>query len=479
MAIKTDKVTVAKVERVGEALVVPERMTLKAAIEVLTRQAEYEETKVQLTAEFPYHPYDVAYNFGRAIERETGILMGKATFSFFSGEQPPTSVSVEVAPGEFLQVLWGESVFPFDPQGGSFRTHFNRKPNGTVVGVCIATIKQKYKAVWDRIIKQTRELLATESLFKGKTLKVQFTDPNTGDFYPVPEIKPWDVRNANINQLVFSEELTESIEDHILTPIKFKNVIEQAGTPFKRGVLLAGTYGCGKTLLAKAVAGEASRRGMTVVYIEHVSELPHAIRFAGQLAGSEGAVVFAEDVDRITDGERSVDIDTILNTLDGIDTKNLPIMTILTSNYVDRIYKGMVRPGRIDVALQIQPPDAYAAGKLVEMYLGNMLAENDPQIGETLKGLIPAVIREVAERAKLSHISRTGKVPLPRSITAEDVLRAASGMKNQISLLLTQRDEPTIQERVARELVGLMEVTRRWNDPQERIENVLQTPAQE
>src|SRR5690606_6744349 len=131
-------------------------------------------------------------------------------------------------------------------------------------------------------------------------------------------IKAWDVQNASTTKLIFSQELEEQIEDHIFTPIRYQDACTNAGIPFKRGILLAGDYGTGKTELAATVAAEAASRGITVVYIEDVKELPHAIRFA---ASQAPAIVFAEDIDREMGGERTHKMDVLLNTLDGIDTK--------------------------------------------------------------------------------------------------------------------------------------------------------------
>lgn len=463
---KQEKVPVAKVERFGEAIVIPDRMSLGTAVTVLKAKIEAEEQPMTQSANFEGHPYDVAHAFGLAIEEVCGLLIGKTTpGSIFTPPEPPTTISVEVSPGEFVKVQWGRIEFPFEPGAGYFVTSHGRRPDGTVVGVCAGEFKAKYQHVWDKIVARTRELLLTHSIFKGRVLRVGFWDYTKRKPYEVPDIKPWDVSRANVSQLVFSRELEQSIEDHILTPIRHKAMVEAAGTPFKRGVLLAGTYGCGKTLLAAAIAAEAKRHGMTVVYVEHANELPEAIRFASLLA-KDGAVVFTEDIDRAADDdERDFSIDTLLNTLDGIDTKNYPIMTILTTNYVQNIYKGMVRPGRVDVALQINPPDADAAVRLLQMYLGDRLDGADARIsgvGMALAGHIPAVIREIAERTKLSYISRTKTAPGAGSINSDDILRATASMNNQISLLRSKKAEESDEIKLARFLSGLLRFSQNY-----------------
>lgn len=433
------KLVVGEIERVGTKITVPPEMPLETAMLVIHQKMEYEKLVIERRAEFESHPYEVAHAFGMAIREVCGTLLGKPIQTFF-GEEPPQEVSIEVAPDQYVAVLWGRIVFPFNPKNGFFHTGFARKSTGEVIGVCAGQFPQKYQPVWERIISLTGQLLRTESLFRGRTLRVRFTDRD-GDALPVADIKAWDVAGMDASHIVFSHELEESIEDHILTPIRHRDECAAAGTPFKRGILLTGPYGTGKTLLAGSVAKEAAQHGITVLYIENVKELPQAIRMAAQLAP---AIVFGEDIDRVTDGARDHEIDVLLNTLDGIDTKTLPVMTILTSNYPDKIYKGMVRPGRIDVALNILPPDSEAAQRLVKTYLGSMFNDKNgdlEEMGNALAGLIPAVIREICERSKLSSISRLGTVPTDSSINADDVLRASAGMKNQIALLQAKPEE--------------------------------------
>lgn len=431
---KTQFLVTAGLVRTGTAITVPEELPLPTAIKVIQSAIDYENKVIERSLSFDAEPLDVANAFGKAITEVCGQALGKDTLGMFFTKHPPAEITTEVAPGEYVKTIWGQIAFPFDPEGGYFETAYDRTAQGVFQGKIKGCFRQKYEKIWDQIVATTRHLLNNDSMFKGRTLRVRFTDED-GDQAPWPTIRPWDVKNASNAKLVFSRKLEGEIEDHILTPIVHYKICKESGIPFKRGVLLAGKYGTGKTELAAKVAAIASSLGMAVIYIENVKELPYAIRFAARLAP---AIVFAEDLDRVTQGVRDHEIDVLLNTLDGIDTKRFPIMTIVTSNYPDKIYKGMVRPGRIDVALQIDAPDAEAAVRLVHNYLGEMFFGEDADeeaMGEELAGMIPAVIREVCERSKLTYISRTHEVPGKWSISPDDVIRAAGSMQNQISLL--------------------------------------------
>src|SRR5262249_43736373 len=152
---------------------------------------------------------------------------------------------------------------------------------------------------------------------------------------------------------------------------------------------------------------KAVRNGWTFIYLDTVLDLKRGLDFAARYAP---AVLFAEDIDRVVDGERSVSLDEILNTIDGVDTKNGEIITVFTTNHVEKINPAMLRMGRLDALIHVAPPDAKAAERLVQLYSRGLLEDNCDltEVGKMLSGKIPAFIREVTERAKIATIARVG-----------------------------------------------------------------------
>jgi SpoVK/Ycf46/Vps4 family AAA+-type ATPase len=88
------------------------------------------------------------------------------------------------------------------------------------------------------------------------------------------------------------------------------------------------------------------------------------------------AVVFYEDVDVLTAEADAERVQQLLEAFDGIRRKGEPVRVVLTSNYPERIHKGLIRPGRIDAAIKIDRPDAGAIRKLVAM--------NTPQLDNAI-----------------------------------------------------------------------------------------------
>jgi transitional endoplasmic reticulum ATPase len=177
--------------------------------------------------------------------------------------------------------------------------------------------------------------------------------------------------------------------------------------------------------------------------VQRADELAEAIRFARQYQ-SPAAVVACEDIDRTTDGERTIEMDDLLNTIDGIDGKNSHIMVLLTTNQIDNINAAMLRPGRLDAIIEILPPDASTVERLIRRYLGNSLPDNEDisTAGQVLAGEIPAVIAEVCKRAKLAQLSQQEPGKPVRNLSGRAVIEAAETMATQLDVLKRATEKP-------------------------------------
>jgi transitional endoplasmic reticulum ATPase len=244
------------------------------------------------------------------------------------------------------------------------------------------------------------------------------------------------------------------IQTNLFTPIEHTDRCREYHIPLKRGVLLEGPYGTGKTLTAFVTAVKAQQNGWTFILLDKVGGLKKALEFA-RMYGP--AVVFSEDIDRAVTGERSVEMDDILNTIDGIESKGSDIITILTSNHVENINPAMLRPGRLDAVIRVHAPDAQSAEKLIRIYARDMLNSDEDvtEAAKHLEGQIPAVIREAVERAKLYAI---GRDPSARGIrfTGKDLSNSARGMKMHLELLKPKKIEDSMERRFTQSFVEVM-----------------------
>jgi SpoVK/Ycf46/Vps4 family AAA+-type ATPase len=100
----------------------------------------------------------------------------------------------------------------------------------------------------------------------------------------------------------------------------------------------------------------------------------------------------------------------------------------------------MRRPGRIDMVLQVLPPDAETITRMVHEFVGKDLEKNPnlTGIGETLSGFAPAYIKEACSRARLEALRRTGN--MNSQISGEDLDTVAKEVKAEKDMFVGEDD---------------------------------------
>lgn len=439
------KAHVADIVHHGEKLILPELMSIADAIDLLYRRAEYLETGVSISEKFDVFPLDGAYALSQVIIERFGWQEGKPIRTMF-GEQKPQIMSVPSGPDTKVDVPWGQFQLP--TVDGMLKTAIAEGPAGRAVFQLNAEVKRKDEGTIRDLFAALREYLKHNSLYRGKAIKIRFRDDH-GDTLPMPEPEFLNLSEVRVENLILNEDLAASVKANLFTPIRRVKDCLQNDIKVKRGVLLGGNYGTGKTLAAMCAARVAQDSGITYIYSPRASELGDAIAFARQYQ-SPACVVFCEDIDRTVTGDRTVAIDDILNILDGIDTKNENIITVLTTNHLENVNQAMLRPGRLDAIINVETPDAPTAERLVRYYGGLSInpQEDLTEVGQALAGQIPAVIEEAVKRAKLFQLSLLEEGAAVEDISAEALRQSAATMTKQIELLAEPEahDVPTLDQ---------------------------------
>ena len=398
----------AEVVRTGDKIILPDGAILKDVIEVLRKQDEAERQKVSVNTVIPVPPWDGSIALTEAIKEELGFVIAKEQW----GQVQEMEVEYEL--GKTMNIKWGQFVLP-GMEDALAKTGVTRDPTtGELSFTVQITTFRRYEKRARKILDRTRELTIGRSIHKGKAFSIQFRDPE-GELIMIPTPKFF---RFSTGEPIFRLELQNAIERNIFTPLRYAKELQEMGESLKRGVLFAGSYGTGKTMLASSIAHVAVQCGWTFIYVKEPSELPLALKYAQKF---QPVVVFVEDVDRIAGLDRTDEVNNLLNQLDGVDSKSAQIMTILTSNHSNQVNKAMRRPGRIDMVLQVLPPDAETIGRMVTQFVGAGLepGSNLTGIGEALSGFAPAYIREATGRARLEALRRTGN--LKSLINGEDL----------------------------------------------------------
>jgi transitional endoplasmic reticulum ATPase len=437
-AIKFTNISVQFVDDPNsKAIQLPNGMTYKEGRHWL-KKIEDEETR---TFSFQYKftgwsPLDAMWAAYRALSELHGFVH-VGDFQSWLGPTPPSMITIEIDYGVTQQMPWG----PIEVSGFSSPLVPSLDlVEGHPTLVFSATIRNNERGVADKLMKKTDQFLREASIYRGKAIEVDFEVVNPRDFRfdPTKAPKFWDTSKTKLDELILSNSVERLIRTNIWTPIRKTEQARQHQIPLRRTTLLAGNYGVGKTLGARATAKIAQENGWTFLYLRNLSQLKAALYFAKKY---QPCVIFAEDINRITAGKRDAEMDELFNVIDGIDRKNDEVMLVFTTNNIEEIHPGMIRPGRIDTVITVTPPDADAAERLVRLYGRNLI---DPsadlkQVGVKLAGQIPAIIREAVERSKLAAIEDNNGGPL--IVSAEHLDIAADQMLEHAEFLREPEEE--------------------------------------
>lgn len=427
------EVAVADVVRFGDKLVIPVGMKYPQAIDLIHRRMKFEEETVELKEVFDAFPYDGAYALEYVLVDKFGWAPSETKpGGFFTPPQPPQLISIEIAPNQFHQVAWG--MFSLPNVDGIIDCGTALKDGGIRFALT-AVVKRKDEETIKDIFKRVRERIAAASIYRGQAIKLRFRN-DKGEKLKMPEPKFIDTTKIDPADLIYSRAIERAIQTNLFTPIQRVKDCLRNDIPVKRGIMLGGMYGTGKTLSARVAAKLAVDNGLTYVTVLRADELDDAINFT-KLYSDPACVLFCEDIDRTMSGERTVKIDDILNTIDGVDSKSLNLITVLTSNHLENINPAMLRPGRLDAIIEVTAPDAEACERLVRRVAGRSLDETIDISAACAKlaGNVPAVITEVVKRAKLSQLALLPIGAMVEKLTGEALDDAAYTMKQQNELL--------------------------------------------
>jgi proteasome-associated ATPase len=255
----------------------------------------------------------------------------------------------------------------------------------------------------ERVVEISEALLDDDSvkLRAGDTILM---DSRTGlllEKLPRPEVEELvleevpDVSYADVGGL---DDQIEAIQDAVELPFLYRELFGEYELPPPKGILLYGPPGCGKTLIAKAVANSLAKKVAEVtgntqaksyflnikgpeLLNKYVGETERQIRLVFQRArekSEEGmpVIVFFDEMDSlfrtrgtgISSDMESTIVPQLLAEIDGVETlKN--VIVIGASNREDLIDPAILRPGRLDVKIKVERPDEEAAASIFHRYL--------------------------------------------------------------------------------------------------------------
>lgn len=215
------------------------------------------------------------------------------------------------------------------------------------------------------------------------------------------------------DDLILPEPLLRRVERHTLTFNRHADALKAAGRHLKRGLLLYGPPGTGKTLTAMYLVSQMPGRTVLLLTGAGAGMIESACQLAKMLTP---ATVILEDVDLIGTerNQQSVGANALLfellNQMDGL-AEDTDVVFVLTTNRPDVLEPALAsRPGRIDQAIEVPPPDADCRRRLLERYgrgLRLELADPDGLVARTA-GVTGAFLKELLRKAAVFAAEDTG-----------------------------------------------------------------------
>ncbi len=210
-------------------------------------------------------------------------------------------------------------------------------------------------------------------------------------------------------------ELTE-IVDFLRDPRPYARL----GGRMPHGVLLSGLPGTGKTLLARAVAGEAHAAFFSIAASEFIEAIVGvgASRVRDLFAKAKEAapaIIFIDELDAIgrsrqgsisvtgSNDEREQTLDQILTEMDGFDS-NEAVVVLGATNRPEILDQALLRPGRFDRRVAVQPPDRTGRRKILEVHTRSLPLADDVDldaIASSTPGMVGADLANLANEAAL------------------------------------------------------------------------------
>jgi transitional endoplasmic reticulum ATPase len=227
----------------------------------------------------------------------------------------------------------------------------------------------------------------------------------------VPDISWEDIGGLEI----IKQELKEAVE----WPLKYPKLFEKAGIRPLNGILLFGPPGCGKTLLAKAIANESQSNFIAIkgpeIFSKWVGESERAVREIFRKARQAApSIIYFDEIDAISAGRGAYEsthtfasiVNQILVEMDGIENRK-GIVIIASTNRPDIVDPAFLRPGRFDRLIFVKEPDYDARLKILEVHSRDMPLDESvslKRIAQNTVGYSGADLENVCREAGMQAI---------------------------------------------------------------------------
>ncbi len=438
----------------GSQILLPEGMAPGQARRIFDRLEVEQETETKFDISFRYRPDDGAHATAQVIKRRYGMSIGEKIDMGFFGTKPPETRTIKVGVDETVQVPWGLISIPTLPGLKMLFCDGHPDPELGPVFDLHVTAPRKYKKEIEEFFAEVEQYLKEHSIYRGKAV----VGTNKPEFL--------DFNNFDRTQIVFADDVNATLNRTVWAVMRHTDALREEGVPRKRAVLLHGPFGTGKSSAGIITALEAVANGWTFIAARPGRDKAEDVLRLARLYSP--AVVFIEDIDNETASGVDNEVTRFLDAFDGISAKDGELIAMLTSNHLERIHQGMLRPGRFDAIVEVSGLDRAAVERLIKSVVKP--GKLDPSVDfdavhNAMAGFLPAFAKEVLIRAITDAIDRLDG-QLNYVLTTENLVEAAVSLQPQYQAFLAANEgerpptlDQTFQDAVTRAAQGVVHGT--------------------
>ena len=255
----------------------------------------------------------------------------------------------------------------------------------------------------------------------------------------VPNVKWEEVGGLS----TVKSRLVEAVE----WPLRYGHLFAQAGLRPSRGILLVGPPGCGKTLLAKALATESQANFVAMkgadIHSKYVGESEQRLRDIFRRARQAApCILFFDELDAFLPARGMMGLDAAVSErilaqflveMDGIEELK-GVLVLGATNRADRLDEAILRPGRFDEIVKFTPPDVMEREEILKIHLKQKPLSDEVDatyLAGLTEGWSGAELSAACNRAALLAVQRAvhGELKRMSPITREDLLQALSQIR--------------------------------------------------
>ncbi|MCU0633007.1 MAG: proteasome-activating nucleotidase [Methanolinea sp.] len=242
------------------------------------------------------------------------------------------------------------------------------------------------------------------------------------------------------------EKEIEEVREAVEYPLTKPEIYERVGVEPPKGILLYGSPGTGKTLIAKAVAHQARatfiRMSGSELVHKYIGEGAQLVRELFALAREKSpSIVFIDEIDAVgstrtndgTSGSAEVQrtLMQLLAEMDGFDTRG-DVRIMAATNRVDMLDPALLRPGRFDRVISIPLPDADGRREILKIHSSRMVLGRDVDLGvivEMTEDATGAELQAICREAGMMAVRREAK-----TLSQDDFTRAVRKVRAEVSM---------------------------------------------